>query len=535
VRSDILFGAGALVVVAGLLGVGTSCTDETVYVTDTVPIAIRPGPDVESGFLGYYDAGDGQTNCGNCHVDHQRRWAMTAHASAYDAPGSTGHDQPSCYGCHTVNENGNSFAAEGTAGGWNAVEDEAYHDVQCESCHGPGLDHAEVPDVAAPPLAQLAIFDDAGDPSATTCAACHSGAHHPFVEEWAQSRHAHAVESPATRDGCNGCHEGRGVLRAWGMDANYLEAGDVVTADNTIGITCAVCHNPHGSSNEHQLRWPLETLDPEQNLCMKCHLRRTVPAGGSSRGNTPHAPQGAVLLGVAGYQNPAYLDTLLLQAAAASSHASPTRNPKICAGCHLFPFQTTDSDGNAFSVTGHLFRPIPCYGPDQLPTDTITDCAYTVAERSFKACAQSGCHATENEAALFLSLVRQRSNQLSATLWKDLNGNRTIDPFPTDDGYLAKIKANTTDLNPSDAVVSAADGAEFNLRLVGEDDAGFLYDNGDKSHTAHNPFIAEALLRASIEELVDVYTGQPWFPSLPPAIQQILNGPLGVSGKFPPR
>jgi len=531
-----LFGAGALIVVAGVLAVGTACTDETITVIDTVPVAIRPGPDLEAGFLGYYEAADGLTNCGNCHVDHQKRWATTAHASAYDAPESTGHAQPSCYGCHTVNENGNSFAAMGTAGGWNAVEDEAYHDVQCESCHGPGLDHAEVPDFNPPPLAQLGVLDHTSSlPEASSCAGCHSGSHHPFVEEWAQSRHAHAVESPATREGCNACHEGRGVLAAWGMATNYLESEDLVTADNTIGITCAVCHDPHGSKNEHQLRWPLATLDPEQNLCMKCHLRRTLPAGGSSRGNTPHAPQGAVLLGTGGYQNPAYLDTLLLQAAAASSHASTTRNPKICAGCHLFSFDTQDSDGNAFTVTGHLFRPIPCYGPDMLPTDTITNCAYTTAERSFKACAVSGCHDTEDQAALFLSLARQRSNQLSATLWRDLDGDRTIDPFPTDDGYLAKIRANTTDLNPSDAIVSAADGAEFNLRLVGEDDAGFLYDNGDKSHTVHNPFIAEALLRASIEELVDIYTGQAWFPSLPPHIRQILDGPLGVSGKAPTR
>jgi len=515
--------------------VGAACTDETVYVTDTVPIAIRPGPDVENGFLGYYDVEGGQTNCGNCHVDHQKRWATTAHAEAYGAPETTGHAQPSCYGCHTVNERGNSFAAEGTAGGWNAVEDSSYHDVQCESCHGPGLDHGEVPDFNPPPLAQIGVLDDASMPEASSCAGCHSGSHHPFVEEWAQSRHAHAVESPATRASCAGCHEGRAVLAGWGMGTNYLEANDVVTAENTIGITCSVCHDPHGSKNEHQLRWPLATLDPAQNLCMKCHLRRTENAPGSSHGNAPHAPQGAVLLGQAGYQNSNYLDTLLLQAAAASSHASPVKNPKACAGCHLFSFETTDSDGNSFSVTGHLFRPIPCYGPDQLPTDSITDCAYTTAERSFRPCAMSGCHDTEDQAALFLSLARQRSRDLSGTLWKDLNGDRVIDPFPTDDGYLPKIVANTTDLNPSDAIITAADGAEFNVRLVGEDLTGFLYDNGDKSHTAHNPFLAEALLRASINELVDIYTGQGWFPALPPHIQQILNSPLGVSGKGPTR
>lgn len=511
-----------------VLGIG-ACTDEKIVFRDRP--AFNPPADETAGFLGYFTAATNQTTCGNCHVDHQRRWVTTAHADAYETLVASGSAQSFCYGCHTVSENGNSYAAEGTAGGWNAVQDEAYHDVQCESCHGPGFEHVQVPDVAAPPLPRLAVLDAAGEPSPESCAGCHAGTHHPFVEEWAQSRHAHAVASPATREACAGCHEGRAVLRAWGVTSEYLERGDVVTAANTIGITCAVCHDPHGSPNEAQLRWPLATLDPEQNLCMQCHLRRVDPGTSSPFANRPHAPQGAVLLGTAGYQNPAYLDTLLLKGASAASHASSERNPKLCAGCHLFRFETTDADGNFFQVTGHLFRPIPCYGSDGLPTNTITNCAFTSAERSFRACAVSGCHASEDQASLVLSVARQRIRDLSATLWADTDGDRTVDPFPTDGGQLPRIVANTTDLNPSDAFISAADGAEFNLRLVGEDAAGFLYDNGDKSHTAHNPFIAEALLRANIQELQDLYGGQPWFPALSAEIQRILDGPLGASGR----
>ncbi len=512
---------GLIVAIAAIFG---ACTDEKIVFVEREPF--NPPVDSLNGFLGYFDAATKRTACGNCHVSHQRDWVATAHADAWAGLQSSANAQAFCEGCHTVSERGNPTLAPA---GYNAIADSAYHDVQCESCHGPGFTHASVPDVGTPPLARLAA---ALDDTSGTCGDCHSGSHHPFVEEWAQSRHAQVITFAATRDGCNACHEARGTLRAWGVDARYIESNDVVTAANALPTTCAVCHDPHGSANPAQLRWPLETLDAEQNLCMKCHLRRTVPQASSSRGNTPHGPQGAVVLGEAGYQNPAYLDTLLLNQSRLATHADLTRNPRLCAGCHLFAFNTTDSDGNSFSVTGHLFRPIPCYGPNGLPTDTITNCAYTPAERSFRSCAVSGCHATENQAALALGVTRQRMQDLSRTMWRDVNGNRTIDAFPTDSGFLPRIRANTTDLNPSDAIITAADGAEFNLRLVGEDATGFLYGNGDKSHAAHNPFIAEAILRASINELMDIYTGQPWFSPPSPAVMQILSGPM-VSGNKP--
>ncbi len=508
----------SIVAAAAILG---ACTDEKIVFVDRAPF--NPPVDALNGFLGYYDASAKVTACGNCHVSHQRDWVATAHADAWDGLQSSPGAQSFCEGCHTVSERGNLVAGPA---GYNRVADSAYHDVQCESCHGPGFEHASVPDVGTPPLARIRVENS---DTAGTCGDCHAGAHHPFVEEWSQSRHATVATTSAA---CLGCHEARGVLAAWGVTAEYVERHDVVTAANALPITCSVCHDPHGSANPAQLRFPLATLDPEQNLCMKCHLRRTEPTPNSSRGNTPHAPQGAVVLGEAGYQNPAYLDTVLLNQSRVATHADLNRNPRLCAGCHLYAFNTTDTDGNAFSVTGHLFRPIPCYGANGLPTDTIIDCAYTVTERSFRSCAVAGCHATENQAALALGTVRQRMQDLSRTLWQDLDGDLTIDPFPTDDGFLAKIKANTTDLNPSDALITPADGAEFNLRLVGENAAGFLYDNGDKSHAVHNAFVAEAILRANANELMDLYTGQPWFAPPSPAVMQILSGPM-VAGNKP--
>jgi predicted CXXCH cytochrome family protein len=406
------------------------------------------------------------------------------------------------------------------------------------------------------------------------------------------------------------------------------------------GITCAVCHDPHDSTNPGQLRYPLSSNDPSQQLCMKCHNRRTVPLpmdssravddpAGPGGTNSPHAPQGAVLLAYAGYQNLNYLDPAVV---APSSHGQITKNPKLCGGCHLFPFQTTDDAGNPVSVTGHLFRPAPCYGPDGLPTDTIRTCGYTPTERSFKSCAASGCHADEATVAGLLSVTRSRIQGLTAALWVNSGtgtGSSSSQIDTLDGGIIPAILKNTwsqrgsltnlslqvktaataaatsIDLGTSgtalvtgrlaptntfqisgdptlytvqntdtaklniltavqispplalaaavgakvnviflgplfagDRLVTPVDGAEFNTRMFGEDaNGGFLpggtgtaSPNTDRSHTVHNPFYAEGMLRANIAELTALYGSQPWFPAPPPFVQGIMRGPLGATG-----
>jgi hypothetical protein len=376
---------------------------------------------------------------------------------------------------------------------------------------------------------------------------------------------------------------------------------------------------------------------------MKCHNRRSVPIAmdstraeedpqGKSGSNSPHAPQGPVLLAAAGYQNLTYLDPTVVQP---SSHGRLATNPKLCGGCHLYSFPTTNDAGAPVTVTGHLFRPIPCYGPDGLPTDTIRTCAYTPAERSFKACTQ--CHADEATVAGLLSVTRSRIQTLTATLWVNNGvgaGSSTSSIDTLDGGILPAIYKNTfsqrgtvsnlslqvktaaaagattIDLNTAgtatvtgklaptntfkiagdpaatlytvqntvtaasntltgvqflpaltqaaaagakvtviflgplfanDRVVTPVDGAEWNVRAFGEDANGNFMPGGngtsssntDRSHTVHNPFYAEAMLRANIAELNDLYGSQPWFPAPPAALRAIMSGPLGATGGVP--
>src|SRR5207344_892161 len=131
------------------------------------------------------------TTCGNCHSLHQRDWAGTVHSQAWSDLVASGHQAASgsCDACHSVSSYGNMAVAPA---GYKKVADSAYHDVQCESCHGPGFAHVSAPDQPGqpgnPPLANVFVDTAANGPG--TCAACHSGTHTPYWEEWKQSLHA---------------------------------------------------------------------------------------------------------------------------------------------------------------------------------------------------------------------------------------------------------------------------------------------------------------------------------------------------------
>lgn len=488
--------------VLAALAVG-ACTTETIVFRDREPF--NPPPSAAQGFLGYYTVNTKLTTCGNCHVGKQRDWVTTRHAGAYQTLNANAGKQDLCFSCHTVNQNGNAFS--GTAG-WDAVKDSVYHDVQCESCHGPGLEHVKLPDNKNNwPVARAGL-----DIASASCASCHTGTHHPFAEEWKASKHSEIVTSAAgnTASGCASCHDGKAVLLAWGESSNYVEK----TQAGFFPTTCTVCHDPHGSGNPSQLRFPITTPDPERNLCMKCHLRRSEPAGGSS-GTRPHAPQGAVLLGTAGYRPPGFTyDTARIL----TSHASE-RNPKLCAGCHVAKFTVTDpAAGNfVFQATGHLFRPDPCLDPQGKPTADNT-CAYTAAARSWGTCTTSGCHASGAIAAQLLTGIRADIENMAKVLWIDTNNNGNVDAAPADQGYLPTVKQQRPAEFAADNTITPAEGAEFNVRLAAERNQG----NTDNSKGVHNPFLLRALLSASINDVKATYA----LPSPPVSVQALIQKSL---------
>lgn len=452
----------------------TACEDEIVRIVER-PFFDDP-PALAAGFLGYDEEAVSLTVCGNCHIGQQSEWEGTAHAEAWQTLQGSGFARESCENCHAVSPNGNMA----TEGGWPATKDTRYHDVQCESCHGPGETHIANPD-ASQPLAQLAVGSDL----TVGCGECHTGTHHGFVEEWEQSPHAQVVEVAAGRAECEACHRGQATLRRWGENADYVEKFDA----EHLPVVCGVCHDPHAATNEGQLRFPVNTVSIEENLCAQCHNRRTIPST-AAHGLEPHAPEAALLVGDAGWFPPG---SEIDQGEIRGTHGSE-RNERFCATCHLPRFTVRDEETGEFviEVFGHLFRPIPCVDAEGVPQPFEDQCELSTAARTFEACTGGPCHGDEQAAFSALNRAVTSIQSLADDLLALLE---QVDP------NLEGPGGEIDDTNPTFTI---AEGAFFNYNLATFGNAEFG-TNTVVGSSVHNPFLVEALLVASIDAVQEEY------------------------------
>lgn len=492
-----------VVVLATLVGglALAGCVDERIVYRER-PIFEEPAP-AAANFVGYSNAESKLTVCGNCHVSHQRRWQETAHAHAMATLDANPATQPFCRDCHSTNARGN--VATGTAG-WSATQQPRYQDVQCESCHGPGLNHVMSPTRNNWPLAPLRVGTDLS----SGCGECHSGEHHPFVKEWAESHHGRVPNqaTPGGRAECAGCHTGEDALREWGVRAEYLEKGQLDAAGQHLPITCGVCHDPHDATIPGQLRMSVTVPSEEDNLCMKCHHKRGNPDPTTFRG--PHSPEGPVLLGYGGNWFPPMEDEF---GRVLSTHGTE-RNPRLCAGCHVNKYEVRDQLTGAFQFasTGHTFEAIPCVDAQGRPVGG--NCAKP--QRTYRTCTDAGCHGTEEVARSLHGRAEERILRLSDELdqllqrvqpnWKQCRGSGNCPG---------------TEFHGTDNRWTVAEGAAFNYELV-------RYISGAQAGqlrfgaAVHNPVLMEVLLLASIREVRRQY-------NLPAQTSVSLERTMGVS------
>jgi predicted CXXCH cytochrome family protein len=403
------------------------------------------------------------------------------------------------------------------------VKDSSYFDVQCESCHGPGLPHVEDP-ATVKPLASIAI-DSILDAATNGCGECHVGEHHPFVEQWAESKHGYGGEAYIEEGGnatCAPCHEGRTAIASkMGVQSNYLEK-DIAGAAGYQPIVCSVCHDPHSKANDGQLRRSI-SAPTRDNLCVSCHSRQGAPGTSTRRG--PHAAQGLLVIDESvGWLPPGFAyDT----GSIAGSHGTEA-NPRLCASCHV-QFKTITDASNNFLLqsVGHLFEAIPCTDANGEPVPGPC----TEDQRDFSACAVSGCHGSVEGAKIAFDVVKDRLNGLTDALWAD-DGDARMET--TDGGLLPKILAQSVganrlnEMNLYKAPLTPAEGAIWNAQLAFTHDreywSGFTIagqyscsaanctasDSLNTAHKssgegAHNPFLLEALLLSSINYLQTYY------------------------------
>ena len=163
---------------------------------------------------------------------------------------------PLCDGCHSVNYN----VQTKTVTEWN---------VGCEKCHGPGSEHVKQP-VRATVInpARLTSMK-----ATDTCIQCHSQGK-PLVNPVAGQYY----------DWPTGFHAGMDLQKVWGLEehklgvTNFTHFGDGTSHKNrmqgndfvqslmyTRGVTCSSCHDPHGTTNNADLR------KPAQQMCLTCH------------------------------------------------------------------------------------------------------------------------------------------------------------------------------------------------------------------------------------------------------------------------
>jgi predicted CXXCH cytochrome family protein len=163
---------------------------------------------------------------------------------------------PTCDGCHSVNYDIRSKQVSE----WN---------VGCERCHGPGSEH-----VAHPQRTNILNPGELDDVASNdTCIQCHS-----------QGRPRAGLIEGKAYDWPVGYRVGLRLVDYWKLEevtlgqTDFLHFADGTAHKNRMqgndfvqsvmyrrGVTCASCHDVHGTDNYAQLRKPAD------KLCLDCH------------------------------------------------------------------------------------------------------------------------------------------------------------------------------------------------------------------------------------------------------------------------
>ena len=330
-------------------------------------------------------------SCMTCHTGQPTfdgiysSWQNTGHANTFkNAIDNWTFFDNSCLKCHTTGSDyslvaaNNGFDDVATALGWVWVGPPAtgkwdafktayptavkFATIGCENCHGAGSNHSSFQQTGSE-FKTLATY------KAGVCNQCHAesqGAQYKY------STHSDIVFETTTGSNgntnslndCARCHDGRVYMQfADGLPTNDPSKINVktLTEANSTDVTCQTCHDPHGNSNEFNLRNAPASSDTLGNgfsytvggkgkLCMDCHKARRnnviyQSTNISSSWGPHHSVQTDNFLGKNAYEfNGAY-----------QSNIHQLAVTDACVTCHMVTTADT-ATVNGNKVGGHSWR-----------------------------------------------------------------------------------------------------------------------------------------------------------------------------------
>jgi nitrate/TMAO reductase-like tetraheme cytochrome c subunit len=417
----------------------------------------------------------GSKTCAMCHKAKAAEWAETGHALHFTKALNGGsRSGTKCISCHTT-----GVDAEAVNGGFDdfhfvypdtpgpGVADSltaiypvamALANIQCEACHGPGSSHnGNIADSKM--VASLGIG---------VCAQCHDYRHHVDVPKLKVAAHYDPPYKKSWNATCARCHTPEGYIE--------FSENKSIRSHTTKPFTCAVCHNPHSNKNEKQLRTVRAILANGEEvtdaglgaICMNCHQSRQ---DANSYAETPslkfghhYGVQADVLIGTNTITFGKQLPT--------SSHFATTKSKNACVDCHKSSKgPRRDPNGDVTTFGRHTFAMVNKQGIDNVYAclSCHNDMGDAFSDKKYY----------ENGSA------DQDGDGVEEGLQKEVQGLLDI---------LGNLLPNANPHAEVDSTWTKIElKAAYNHRLV----------YFDKSYGIHNPAFVVALLKVSIQELLN--------------------------------
>ena len=354
---------------------GTDQDTITLYAGDYVGVGNFDG--VTAAFPSCMSCHTGQPTFDNIYSS----WQNTGHANTLKKAMDTwSFFSTSCLKCHSTGTDydlvaaNNGFDDVAAALGWVWVGPPApgkwdafktayptavkFATIGCENCHGAGSNHTSFQQTGSE-FKTMATYE------AGVCNQCHAESQGVQYES---SVHSEAIWSNSFAQGtssqnnslqnCIRCHDAKGYI-------NFTEGETTNTTGMKramhISITCQTCHDPHGTTNEYNLRNSPASSDTLGNgfaytvggkgqLCMDCHKARRnnvtyQNTNISSTWGPHHSVQTDNFLGKNAYEFSGAYQTNLHQNVVTDA----------CVTCHMTTLPDT-SVTNANKVGAHTFR-----------------------------------------------------------------------------------------------------------------------------------------------------------------------------------